>query len=67
MPFCVKSWRVLDLITGGIVHEELDNHLARREVVVERFCTDKLGLEILNVHGGHSVYGGVFEFRAYES
>jgi hypothetical protein len=68
IPFCVKSWRLLDLSTTNevILYEESDNHLAHREVVLpQKVTTDALGLEILETHGqNENVYGGVFEIRA---
>jgi hypothetical protein len=67
IPFCVKSWQILDLATGLLIFEEKDNYLARREIVVDTFTTSMLGIQILEIHGGHSVYGGLFEVRAYES
>jgi hypothetical protein len=70
IPFCVKSWRLLDLSTVDevILYEDSDNHLAHREVVLpQKVTTDALGLEILETHGeSENVYGGVFEIRAYE-
>lgn len=70
IPFCVKSWRLLDLSTSDevIVYEESNNHLAHRDVVLSRkVTTDALGLEILESHGDKDhVYGGIFEIRSYE-
>ncbi|KAJ0414071.1 FAD dependent oxidoreductase-domain-containing protein [Aspergillus carlsbadensis] len=70
IPFCVKSWRLLDL---SIDREEIelfredDNHLSRREVFFGPVQTTSVGVEILEVHGDtkHTL-GGIFEIRAYE-
>ena len=68
VPFCVKSWRMVDLSHASeVVHQETDNHLARREVLLPRpIRTDALGIQILDIHGDQHVYGGIFEVRVYQ-
>ncbi|KAF0645906.1 hypothetical protein FPSE5266_07793 [Fusarium pseudograminearum] len=68
IPFCVKKWRLLDLSDGEKeLYIEDENHMSRREVVFDsrRKLTD-LGVEILELNGGESVLGGIFEVRVYE-
>lgn len=70
IPFCAKSWRIVDLSREGseeTLYEEDDNHHSRREVYVEgsRSVT-KIGIEMVELHGGENVAGGIFEVRAYE-
>ncbi|KAL2807710.1 FAD dependent oxidoreductase-domain-containing protein [Aspergillus granulosus] len=70
IPFCVKSWRVLDLSSGNEERElfrEEDNHLSRQDVSFNPVHTTAIGVEILEVHGDpkHTL-GGIFEIRAYE-
>ncbi|KAM0407445.1 hypothetical protein ACHAPD_012113 [Fusarium lateritium] len=68
IPFCVKKWRLLDLSGGEReLYIEDDNHMSRREVVLDsrKKLTD-LGVEILELNGGSNVFGGIFEVRVYE-
>ncbi|PTD05408.1 hypothetical protein FCULG_00000100 [Fusarium culmorum] len=68
IPFCVKKWRLLDLSEGEKeLYVEDENHMSRREVVLDsrRKLTD-LGVEILELNGGESVLGGIFEVRVYK-
>ncbi|KAL2838076.1 FAD dependent oxidoreductase-domain-containing protein [Aspergillus pseudodeflectus] len=70
IPFCVKSWRVLDLSKDGeeiqLFHDD-DNHLSRQDVSFETVQATALGVEILEVHGDpKDTLGGIFEIRAYE-
>ncbi|KAJ4245828.1 hypothetical protein NW762_013952 [Fusarium torreyae] len=67
VPFCVKSWRLLDLSNEEELYTEADNHLSRREAVLESTRMIKeLGVEILEVNGDENVLGGIFEVRVYE-
>ncbi|KAL3461868.1 FAD dependent oxidoreductase-domain-containing protein [Aspergillus heterothallicus] len=70
IPFCVKSWRVLDLSSGSEEREifrEEDNHLSRREISFDCAQATVLGVELLEVHGdAKHTLGGIFEVRAYE-
>lgn len=73
MPFCVQEWQILDFAnqqedgSPDILYHESDNHLAHREVMLPRSVrTDTIGIRLLNVSGGESVRGGVFEVRAYK-
>ncbi|KAK6697875.1 hypothetical protein SNK05_010726 [Fusarium graminearum] len=68
IPFCVKKWRLLDLSEGEKeLYVEDENHMSRREVVLDsRRKLTNLGVEILELNGGESVLGGIFEVRVYE-
>jgi hypothetical protein len=70
IPFCVKSWRLLDLSSSNeeVLFQEDDNHQASQEVVLDsRVSTDSIGIEILETHGlKDHTFGGIFEIRAYE-
>lgn len=70
IPFCAKSWRIVDLSRDGseeTLYEEDDNHHSRREVYVEgSHSVTKIGIEMVELHGGENVAGGIFEVRAYE-
>ncbi|CEL11109.1 Putative Fumarate reductase succinate dehydrogenase flavoprotein domain protein [Aspergillus calidoustus] len=70
IPFCVRSWRVLDLSKDGEeieLFQEDDNHLSRQDVSFETVQATELGFEILEVHGDpKDTLGGIFEIRAYE-
>jgi hypothetical protein len=71
IPFCVKSWRILDLPESGIetsLFEDSETHQARREITLEEAVrTDAIGIEILDVNGdSEHIYGGIFEVRVYE-
>jgi hypothetical protein len=70
IPFCVKSWCVLDLSKEGEEVElfrEDENHLSRREAYFETVQATFIGVEILEVHGDEKhTLGGIFEIRAYE-
>jgi hypothetical protein len=70
IPFCVRSWRVLDLSKDDEeieLFQEDDNHLSRQDVSFETVQATALGLEILEVHGDpKDTFGGIFEIRAYE-
>jgi hypothetical protein len=70
IPFCVKSWRALDLSKEGEEGElfrEDDNHLSRAEASFETVQAASIGVEILEVHGDEKhTLGGIFEIRAYE-
>ncbi|WXC64844.1 hypothetical protein SNK03_010656 [Fusarium graminearum] len=68
IPFCVKKWRLLDLSEGEKeLYVEDENHMSRREVFLDsRRKLTNLGVEILELNGGESVLGGIFEVRVYE-
>ncbi|VTO81507.1 unnamed protein product [Fusarium graminearum] len=68
IPFCVKKWRLLDLSEGEKeLYVEDENHMSRRDVVLDsRRKLTNLGVEILELNGGESVLGGIFEVRVYE-
>ena len=71
IPFCVKSWRVLDLSEDGKeaeLYRETDNHLSRREISIDpSVLVSAIGVEILELNGdGKYVQGGIFEVRVYE-
>ncbi|KAF4496202.1 trichothecene C-8 hydroxylase [Fusarium agapanthi] len=68
IPFCVKKWRLLDLSGGEReLYVEDENHLSRREVVLETSRTVKeLGIEVLELNGDEKAFGGIFEVRVYE-
>lgn len=70
IPFCVKSWRLLNLSNSNeeVLFLESDNHQARREVVLDAsVVTNSIGIEILETHGAKQhTLGGIFEIRAYE-
>ncbi|KIW84271.1 hypothetical protein Z517_03521 [Fonsecaea pedrosoi CBS 271.37] len=78
IPFCVRSWRVVDLARldadgqPSTLYQEDDNHVTRREIAfVEDGAnagplTSAIGVEILALNGDENVYGGIFEVRAYE-
>lgn len=71
IPFCVKSWRVLDLSEDGKeaeLYRETDNHLSRREISIDpSVLVNAIGVEILEINGdGKYVRGGIFEVRVYE-
>ncbi|KIW30359.1 uncharacterized protein PV07_06109 [Cladophialophora immunda] len=79
IPFCVRSWRVVDLTSldakgpPHILYEEDDNHVTRREITLVKDresagpLTSAIGIEILALNGGENVRGGIFEVRAYEN
>jgi hypothetical protein len=70
IPFCVKSWRLLNLSSSSeeVLFQEDDNHQTRQEVVLDSSATtDSIGIEILETHGeAEHTLGGIFEIRAYE-
>ncbi|WZH46651.1 uncharacterized protein QYS62_007741 [Fusarium acuminatum] len=68
IPFCVKKWRLLDLSADEEeIYLEDDNHHSRREVELESGRSVKeLGVEILELNGDETVFGGIFEVRVYE-
>jgi hypothetical protein len=70
IPFCVKSWRLLNLssLKEEVLFLEGDNHQARQEVVLgSSVFTNSIGIEILETHGlKEHTFGGIFEIRAYE-
>lgn len=70
IPFCVSSWRILDLSTEGEEKElfrEDENHHSRRSAPLDPAVSiTKLGVEILALNGEENVKGGIFEVRAYE-
>lgn len=73
MPFCVQEWQILDFRSQNedglpaVLYHETENHSALREIVLPRAArTDTIGIRLLNVNGGESVRGGVFEVRAYK-
>jgi hypothetical protein len=68
IPFCVKKWRLLDLSADEEeIYLEDDNHHSRREVELESGRSVKeLGVEILELNGDETVFGGIFEVRVNE-
>lgn len=69
IPFCVKSWRLLDMSRHGeereLYHEE-GNYQTRRSVILDPVPTImRLGVEILELNGDQHTRGGIFEVRAY--
>lgn len=68
IPFCTKAWRLLDVSDGKetVLFTEDDNHHSRQEVILDAaVVTDKLAVEILELHGDENIQGGIFEVRAY--
>lgn len=70
IPFCVSSWRVLDLSTDGEekeLYREGGNYHSRRSAALDPAArVTKIGVEILGLNGDENVRGGIFEVRAYE-
>jgi hypothetical protein len=70
IPFCVSSWRVLDLSTDGEekeLYREDGNYHSRRSATLDPAArVTKIGVEILELNGDENVRGGIFEVRAYE-
>lgn len=69
IPFCVSSWRVLDLSNAEEreLFREDDNYHSRRSAIMDpAVSVTKIGVEILGLNGDENVRGGIFEVRAYE-
>ncbi|KAH8168522.1 FAD dependent oxidoreductase domain-containing protein [Sarocladium implicatum] len=69
IPFCVSSWRVLDLSGGEekeLFREDGNYHSRRSAVMDPAVSVTKIGVEILGLNGDENVRGGIFEVRAYE-
>lgn len=64
MPFCVKAYRLLD-DTGAVLHQELDNHQTRNEILLDAPATTRaLTLQLHETHG--AVPAALFDVRCYD-
>ena len=63
VPFCVKSYRIVDARSSHVVHEEPLNHQARRVIcLAEPLQTDELRIEVRETWGAPAA---ICEVRCY--
>jgi hypothetical protein len=64
IPFCLKSYRILNVSKSEVTYECQNNHQTRNEIVfAQPLHADAIAIEVLETHG---VPAAIFQVRCYE-